>query len=164
VYSVVQGSTRPQVGGSRVCFAEQASSPATRGPRLQPHAPITPQARSWQPRATQTSLPACHVQKDTPTPHNKGNHQQQRASDAASESTPQLRAPRARPRAWIAGQESVAARLRLPGARSGLPCHVPACCCRGRLARAGSGSHSWVELWRSRTGEGSSGGRKKGMV
>jgi hypothetical protein len=58
----------------------------------------------------------------------------------------------------------VAARLRLPGARSGLPCHVPDCCCRGRLARAGSGSHSGVELCRSRTGEGSSGGRKKGVV
>ena len=41
---------------------------------------------------------------------------------------------------------------------------VPACCCRGRLARAGSGSHSGVELWRSRTGKGSSGGRKKGVV
>ena len=114
--------------------------------------------------------------------------------------------------------------LCLPGARSGLPCHVPTCCCSGRvrrlnlghplardedavgndghgnrtktgfisgeipflpgdrdttvpvtqcnglchvtgrLARAGSGSHSWVELWRSRTCEGSSGGRKKGVV
>ena len=51
-----------------------------------------------------------------------------------------------------------------PGARSGLPCHVPACCCRSRLARAGSGSHSGVELCRSWTGEGSSGGRKKGVV
>ena len=38
------------------------------------------------------------------------------------------------------------------------------CCCRGRLARAGSGSHSGVELWLSRTGKGSSGGRKKGVV
>jgi hypothetical protein len=47
---------------------------------------------------------------------------------------------------------------------SAFPCHVPVCCCRGRLARAGSGSHSGVELWRSRTGEGSSGGRKKGVV
>ena len=50
------------------------------------------------------------------------------------------------------------------GARSGLPCPVPACCCRGCLAGAGSGSHSGVELWRSRTGKGSSGGRKKGLV
>jgi hypothetical protein len=58
----------------------------------------------------------------------------------------------------------VTARLCRPGARSGLPCPVPACCCRGRLARAGSGSHSGVELWRSRTGKGSSGGRKKGVV
>jgi hypothetical protein len=40
----------------------------------------------------------------------------------------------------------VDARLCLPGARSGLPYPVPSCCCRGRLARAGSGSHSWVEL------------------
>jgi hypothetical protein len=40
----------------------------------------------------------------------------------------------------------------------------PACCCRGRLARAGSGSHSGVELCRSRTCEGSLGGRKKGVV
>ena len=32
------------------------------------------------------------------------------------------------------------------------------------IARAGSGSHSEVELWRSRTGKGSSGGRKKGVV
>ena len=58
----------------------------------------------------------------------------------------------------------VTARLCLPGASSGLPCPVPVCCCRGRLARAGSGSHSGVELWRSRTGKGSSGGRKKGVV
>ena len=58
----------------------------------------------------------------------------------------------------------VTARLCRPGARSGLPCPVPACCCRGRLARAGWGSHSGVELWRSRTGKGSSGGRKKGVV
>ncbi len=58
----------------------------------------------------------------------------------------------------------VTARLCRPGARSGLPCPVPACCCRGRLTRAGSGSHSGVELWRSRTGKGSSGGRKKGVV
>jgi hypothetical protein len=36
----------------------------------------------------------------------------------------------------------VAARLCRPWARSGLACPVPACCCRGRLARAGSGSHS----------------------
>ncbi len=36
--------------------------------------------------------------------------------------------------------------------------------CSGRLARAGSGSHSGVKLWRSRTGKGSSGGRKKGVV
>ena len=57
-------------------------------------------------------------------------------------------------------------RLLLPGARSGLPCPVPApaCCCRGRLAGAGSGSHSGVELWRIRTGKGSSGGRKKLVV
>jgi hypothetical protein len=54
--------------------------------------------------------------------------------------------------------------LCLPGAQSGLPCPVPACCCRGSLARAGSGSHSGVELWRSRTRKGSSGGRKKGVV
>ena len=40
----------------------------------------------------------------------------------------------------------VAARLRLPGACSGLPCPVPACCCHGHLARAWSGSHSGVEL------------------
>jgi hypothetical protein len=40
----------------------------------------------------------------------------------------------------------VAARLHLAGARSGLPCHVPVCCCHCRLARAGSGSHSGVEL------------------
>ena len=58
----------------------------------------------------------------------------------------------------------VAARLRLTGARSGLPCPVPACCCRGRLAGAGSGSHSGVEVWWSRTRKGSSGGRKEGAV
>jgi hypothetical protein len=40
----------------------------------------------------------------------------------------------------------VAARLCRPGARSGLPCPVLACCWRGRLARAGSGSRSGVEL------------------
>jgi hypothetical protein len=56
----------------------------------------------------------------------------------------------------------VDARLHLPGARSGLPCHVPACCCHCLLARAGSGSHSGVELCRSRTGEGSSGGEEEG--
>jgi hypothetical protein len=61
-------------------------------------------------------------------------------------------------------KNEVTARLCRPGARSGLPCPVPACCCRARLARAGSGSHSGVELWRSRTGKGSSGGRKKGVV
>ena len=41
------------------------------------------------------------------------------------------------------------------------------CCTKsacGRLARAGSGSHSGVELWRSKTGKGSSGGRKKRVV
>jgi hypothetical protein len=58
----------------------------------------------------------------------------------------------------------VTARLCLPGARSGLPCPVPACCCRCRLARAGLGSHCGVELWLSRIGKGSSGGRKKGGV
>ncbi len=58
----------------------------------------------------------------------------------------------------------VTARLCRPGSRSGLPCPVPVCCCRGRLARAGSGSHSGVELCQSRTGKGSSGGRKKGVV
>ena len=30
--------------------------------------------------------------------------------------------------------DAFAARLCRPGARSGLPCPVPACCCRGRLA------------------------------
>jgi hypothetical protein len=56
------------------------------------------------------------------------------------------------------------ARLCRPGARSGLPCPVPACCCLGCLARAGSGSHSRVELCLSRTGKGSLGGRNKGVV
>jgi hypothetical protein len=41
---------------------------------------------------------------------------------------------------------------------------VPACCCSCRLAGAGSSSHSGMELWRGRTGKGSSGGRKKGVV
>jgi hypothetical protein len=50
------------------------------------------------------------------------------------------------------------------GVRSGLPCPVPSCCSRGRVAGAGSGSHSGVELCRSRTRKGSSGGRKKGVV
>ncbi len=36
-------------------------------------------------------------------------------------------------------------------------------CITQELARAGSGSHSGVELWRSRTGKGSSGGRKKAL-
>jgi len=58
----------------------------------------------------------------------------------------------------------VAARLSRPGARSGLPCPVPNCCCRCHLSRAGSGSHSGVELSQSRTRKGSSGGMKKGMV
>jgi hypothetical protein len=58
----------------------------------------------------------------------------------------------------------VSTRLRRPGARSGLPCPVPACCCRGSLAGTGSGSHSGVKLCQSRTGKGSSGGRKKGVV
>jgi len=62
------------------------------------------------------------------------------------------------------GRCGCAVTLCLPGAQSGLPCPVPACCCRGSLARAGSGSHSGVELWRSRTRKGSSGGRKKGVV
>jgi hypothetical protein len=44
-----------------------------------------------------------------------------------------------------------------------LPCPVPACGRRGRLAGAGSGSHCGVEFGRSRTGW-SSGGRKKGVV
>ena len=57
---------------------------------------------------------------------------------------------------------SVCGSLCLPGARSGLPCPVPACCCGSRLARAGSGSHSGVELWLSRTGKGSSGGEEEG--
>jgi hypothetical protein len=58
----------------------------------------------------------------------------------------------------------VAARPRRPGARSSLPCPVPACGRRGRLAGAGLGSHCGVEFGRSRTGEGSSGGRKRGVV
>jgi hypothetical protein len=58
----------------------------------------------------------------------------------------------------------VTARLCRPGARSGLPYPVPACCCIGQLEGAGSGSHSGVELCLSRTGKGSSGGRKKGVV
>jgi hypothetical protein len=41
---------------------------------------------------------------------------------------------------------------------------VPACGRRGRLVGAGSGSHCGVEFGRSRTGEGSSGGRKRGVV
>jgi hypothetical protein len=58
----------------------------------------------------------------------------------------------------------VALLLCWPGAHSGLPCPVPACCCRGRLSGAGSGSHCAVEFGWSRTIEGSSGGRKKGVV
>ena len=58
----------------------------------------------------------------------------------------------------------VTARLCLPGARSGLPCPVPTCCCRCHLAGVGSDSHSWVGIGWSRTGKGSSGGRKKGVV
>jgi hypothetical protein len=46
----------------------------------------------------------------------------------------------------------------------GLPCPVPACCCRCCLAGAGSGSHGGVELWRSKTGKGSAGERKNGVV
>ena len=38
--------------------------------------------------------------QEAPTPHSKGNHQQQRAWDAASASTPQRRAPPVKPRAW----------------------------------------------------------------
>ena len=48
------------------------------------------------------------------------------------------------------------------GARSGLPCPVPTCGRRGRLAGAGSGLHSGVGFGRSMTGN--SGGRKKGVV
>jgi hypothetical protein len=40
----------------------------------------------------------------------------------------------------------VAARPRLPGARSGLPCPVPGCYRRGRLAGAKAGSHCGVGL------------------
>jgi len=40
--------------------------------------------------------------------------------------------------------------VRWPGARSGVPCPVPSCCCRCRLAGEGSGSHLGG-LWRSRT-------------
>jgi hypothetical protein len=58
----------------------------------------------------------------------------------------------------------VTVRLCLPGSRSGLPCPVPVCCCRCCLTGARSGSHCSVELWWSRTGKGSLGGRKKGVV
>jgi hypothetical protein len=56
----------------------------------------------------------------------------------------------------------VTTRLRLSGARSGLPCPVPACCCRGRLARAGSGCHSGVEYGGVGPERGLRGGGRRG--
>jgi hypothetical protein len=110
----------------------------------------------------------------------------ERASERARESERERESERARERStarrwlvvvWLAVVSSadglyavalrtgVAARPRRPGARSGLPCPVPACGRRGSQAAAGPGSHCGMEFGRSRTGPRClRGGRKKGLV